>query len=121
MNFRRLCLLAVLAATPACKKSFQPLLIEGRAHFNNQNYVEAVDSLNMALQRWGKPDGDEPKAEALQLLGQAYHRLRKVDKAIDAYQEAVRLSTATYTSAYDLGLLLLAKNEAKLASKAFQS
>lgn len=111
---------AVLAAGCA-KKSFDALYSEAQTSYKEGHYVEAIDSVNSALSRWSKSNGDEKKGQAYQLLGQSYHALKKIDESIDAYNQAIKFSTNTYPAAYDLGVLLLTKSESKAATDAFEA
>lgn len=117
----RLLFFAGLLAFAGCRDRFDAYLATARKAFADENYVEVVDNLNLGLPRWKKSDGNEEKAQAYQLLGQAYRELRKIDKSVDAYQEAIKLSTNTYTAAYNLGVIHLTRNEPNLAAKAFQA
>lgn len=122
MKSRSLALLALLTLTlTACRREFLPLLQEARRTFAEENFVETVDASNAALQRWKDSDGTEAQAEAYQLLGQSYQRLHKAEKAVEAYQNAVRLSSNTFVSAYQLGMIFLTRSEPALAAKAFQA
>src|SRR4051812_17938804 len=107
----------VAAALSACQRRFASLYAEGKTAFAADNFVESADAMNMALRQWKESDGTEIKAQALQILGHSYHRLKKMEKAIDVYQEAVRLSSNTYPAAYQLGIVLLSRNEPDLARK----
>ncbi len=117
----RLILFAIsLVFLMGCSKSFQALLDESRKAFDETNYAEATDSLNLALTRWSKEDGAEKKSEAYYWLGKTYEKTRNVDKAIEAYNAAIKSSDQAYDSAYALGNIYLATNESQMAAKAFQ-
>jgi tetratricopeptide (TPR) repeat protein len=111
--------LAVCAAA-GCRKGFEPYYEKARRAFDNQNDIEAVDALQLGLPRWHSSDGVEAKAQAYQLLGQAYHRLRNTDKAIAAYRQAIQLSSSTFESARALGQLLLARGQHEAAMRVLQ-
>jgi tetratricopeptide (TPR) repeat protein len=103
-----------------CKKHFSTFLEEARKDFSDKNYVGTVDNVNVGLLQWKDSDGTEAKAEAFQLLGASYQQLRNTDKAIEAYQQAISLSTQTFLSAYSLGMLYLARSQPRDGLKAFE-
>lgn len=102
-----------------CSKEFTPYLEKARVSFAEKNYIDTIDSLNAGVPNWKKEDGVEKKAEAFQLLGKSYHQLRNTDKAIEAFEQAVKLSNKTYDSAYTLGILHLTKSQPDIARKFF--
>lgn len=110
----------LILSLSACRKNFQGFLEQGRKSFEEKNYINTVDSLNVGLLHWRESDGNENKAEVYELLGQSYRYLRNTDKAVEAYREAIKLSTRTFTSAYELGMIQLAKNQIPSATDAFQ-
>lgn len=110
----------MLVLGTACKRDFNIYYEKARREFHDQNYINTIDSINIGLLHWRDYHGEEKKAQAYQLLGQAYHHLRNMDKAMEAYREAVRLSTNTFPSAYELGMMYLTKNQPERAMDAFQ-
>lgn len=110
----------VLLALSGCGRKFAPLYEQARQDFENKNYVGAVDALNLALPRWHDSDGGSAKGLAYELLGKSYHKLRNIDKASDAFEQAIVFSTAAYESAYTLGVIRLAKGQYNEAAKAFR-
>ena len=109
---------AIIAS--ACRQEFTPFLRKAEDAFAERNYINTIDALNLGLQHWRESDGDDAKARAYELLGRSYQGLRNTDKAIDAYQQSVKLSTSTFDAAYNLGGLYLLKNQPRLAMGAFQ-
>ena len=61
---------------------FGPTLEKSERDFADKNYINVIDALNAGLPHWKESDGPEKKAEAYQLLGKSYHKLRNTDKAI---------------------------------------
>lgn len=118
-KFSGLIALIFLLPLAGCKKNFSTFLNEARKDFAEKNYVGTVDNVNVGLLQWEESDGVEPKAEAYQLLGASYQQLRNTDKAIEAYQQAISLSTQTYLSAYSLGMLYLARSQPEDGIKTF--
>jgi len=110
-----------LVGLTACAKKFDHLLLKATQAFTQQQYVETVDATNAALMRWRESDGPDKKAQAYQLLGKAYHQLKKLDQAEEAFREATKLSDQTYDSAYALGTIYLLKKDFKKAGAAFQT
>jgi tetratricopeptide (TPR) repeat protein len=114
-------LLAALALTlPACSKRFGPLYKDAQEAFAEGKWIETIDNINLGLPFWKESDGQENKAQAYQLLGKAYHKLQKIDKASDAYAKAIELSTNTYDSAYQLGLIYLTSKQTDQSIKSFK-
>lgn len=103
-----------------CTRKFDPLFEKSQKSFSEKRYVDCIDAAHLALAKWRDSDGTENKAKAYQLLGKAYHEIKKIDKASEAYARAVELSENTYDSAYQLGVIYLASNEPQLAAKSFQ-
>ena len=103
-----------------CAKKFGDLTSQAQRSFDQKLYVETVDAINLALPRWEESDGQEKKAQAYQLLGKAYHQLKKMDQAIEAYREAVQLSSQTYDSAYTLALIYLGTSQLQKAKNYFE-
>lgn len=110
----------LLLVFSGCEKKFASFLTQAREDFSSHNYINTVDNLNVGLLHWKESDGNEAKAEAYQLIGQAYQQLRNTDKAIEAYKQAVQLSTQTFTSAYALGMLFLTRSQPSEGLQAFQ-
>jgi tetratricopeptide (TPR) repeat protein len=108
-------LLSIFIVLTGCEKKFVPFLEKGREDFSSKNFINCVDNLNVGLLHWKESDGSDRKAEAYELLGQAYQQLRNTDKAIESYQEAVKLSTSTFLSAYALGMIYLTKEQSEAA------
>lgn len=112
---------AVLALlVTGCRQDFKPFLEKAEKAFSERNYINTIDALNAGMPHWRESDGDEAKARAHELLGRSYQGLRNTDKAIDAFQQAVKLSPAAFDAAYNLGTLYLLKNQPRLALGAFQ-
>jgi tetratricopeptide (TPR) repeat protein len=108
------------AALIGCSKRFGPLYNDAQQMYEEEKWIETIDNINLALPFWRESDGQENKAQAYQLLGKAYHKLKKIDKASEAYSKAIELSTNTYESAYSLGLIYLTSNQPVPATKAFK-
>jgi tetratricopeptide (TPR) repeat protein len=118
---RLLLLIAALSfAVTGCRQDFKPFLDKAEKAFAERNYINTIDELNLGMPHWREADGDEAKARAYELLGRSYQGLRNTDKAIDAYQQAVKLSPEAFDAAYNLGNLYLLKNQPRLAMGAFQ-
>jgi len=111
--------LGILVLSIGCGKEFQPLLEKARKDHLEGNHIGAIDAIKDGLPLWDESDGKELKGEAYQILGLSYHRIRKFDKAIEAYTQANNLSNNTYQSAYNLGLLYITSSQPKLAAKAY--
>ncbi len=118
---RPLLVLAVcsLLAT-ACHHDFAPFMDKAEKAFTERNYINTIDALNSGMPRWRESDGAATKSRAFELLGRSYQALRNADKAIDAYQQAVKLSPAAFDSAFNLGNLYLLKSQPRLALGAYQ-
>jgi tetratricopeptide (TPR) repeat protein len=110
-------LIVVLAA--GCRQDFAPFLQKAEKAYAERNYINTIDALNLGLPHWRESDGDAAKARAFELLGESYQALRNTDKAIDAYQQSVKLAVL-YDASYNLGSLYLLKNQPRLAMGAFQ-
>lgn len=110
----------IALALSSCSKEFQPLFEKGQKAFQNENYVEAVDTINLALPLWKESDGLEPKARAYQVMGMAYQRLRKLDPATDAYGQAIKISTQTFPSALNLGDIYLTEAKWDLSIQTYK-
>ena len=108
-------------ALTSCRRDFSSFLQKAEQAFLEKNYITTIDELNLGLPNWKESDGAESKARAYELLGKSYHHLRNTDKAIEAYQQAIRLSNTTYDSATALGNLLLARSQHQRAMKAFEA
>ncbi|MCB4756773.1 MAG: tetratricopeptide repeat protein [Elusimicrobia bacterium] len=113
-------LVAFILFFPACADDFPTLLKKGAGAYENKNFTAAVDALVLAVDRWRERDGVEKKSQAYHLLGQSYDKLRKLDKAIEAYTNAVNASPQAGESAYELGMIYLTTQEVGLAEKAFK-
>ncbi len=109
-----------VAVLGGCSKRFMPLYEDGKEAYSEGNWIETIDDINLALPFWRESDGQENKAQAYQLLGKAYHKLKKIDKASEAYAKAVELSTNTYESAYELGMIYLTSKQNALSITAFK-
>jgi len=121
MKKRFLLLVGICALlTVGCSKRFLPLFEKAREAYQEDNWIEAIDNINLALPFWRESDGQEAKAQAYQLLGKSYHKLKKIDKASEAYANAVELSTNTYDSAYELGMIYLTSKQSQQAIKSFK-
>jgi tetratricopeptide (TPR) repeat protein len=107
-------------ALTACHQDFAPFLDKAEKAFVERNYINTIDALNSGLPHWRESDGVRAKSRAFELLGRSYQALRNTDKAIDAYQQAVKLSPAAFDAAYNLGNLYFLKNQPKLALAAYQ-
>jgi len=103
-----------------CGRNFAELYVKGQKEFNEKNFIEAVDVLNKAVQAWDKDDGPDQKASAYELLGRSYHSLRKIDKASEAFREALHASENNYGAAYELGMIYLTESKFDQASKTFK-
>lgn len=103
----------------SCRRDFKPFLEKAESAFAEKNYINTIDALTLGLPHWRDSDGEEAKARAFELLGHSYQALRNADKAIDAYQQSIKLSKS-YQPAYNLGTLYLMKSQPKLAMAAFQ-
>jgi tetratricopeptide (TPR) repeat protein len=103
-----------------CKKNISSYVEKATKKYAEKNYIETIDNLNVGLLHWNKSDGDEIKAQAYQLLGRSYHGLYNYDKAIEAYREAIKLSTRTFDSAYQLGIIYLTRNQPDVSMDFFQ-
>ncbi|MCG3205085.1 MAG: hypothetical protein KCHDKBKB_01802 [Elusimicrobia bacterium] len=104
-----------------CGKRFSASVDEAETAFSKHVYVDAIDAINNGLLKWKESDGTDLKGRAYEILGKSYHRLRNTDKAIEAYEQAVALSTRTVDSAMALGNLYLAKNQPELALKSYSA
>lgn len=120
VNCRRTGLLLLSVLLLGCRQDFAPFLQKAEKAFAERNYINTIDALNLGLPQWRESDGDDTKSRAYELLGRSYQELRNPDKAIDAYQEAIRLSPKAFDSAYNLGSLYLLKNQPRLALGAFE-
>lgn len=114
-----LCLILLLPLA-GCKKNFSSFFEQARKDFSEKNYINAVDNINVGLLQWKESDGIEAKAEAYQILGISYQQLRNTDKAIESYQQAIQLSTRTFSSAYALGMLHLTRSQPSEALATFE-
>lgn len=103
-----------------CSKHFMPLYEDAQVAYREGKWIEVIDNINLALPFWREDDGQENKAQAYQLLGKAYHKLKKIDKATEAYNKAVELSTNTFDSANELGTIYLASKQSHLAIAAYR-
>jgi len=120
-SFAPIVLALVLASgLSACRKKFGPLRQEAQKAFDEKNYNEAIGDLNEALSRWADSDGRAVKGDAYQMLGKSYHAIGRNEQAMDAYRQAIGLSTSTYDSAYDLALIELASNQFEQAAAHFR-
>lgn len=119
-NISKLCLVFLLITSFGCQKKFKPFFEKAKSNYASKNYVNAVDNLTISLLHWKESDGKDQKAEAYQLLGQSYQQLRNIEKAEEAYEQAVQLSDQTFESAYALGLLHLTKGQSTSAIKLFR-
>jgi tetratricopeptide (TPR) repeat protein len=108
------------AGLTGCSKRFAPLYANAQAAYAEDNWIETIDNINLALPFWRESDGQEQKAQAYQLLGKAYHKLKKIDKASESYAKAVELSTNTYESAYELGMIYLISKQTSSSIKSFK-
>src|SRR4029077_8314532 len=60
------------------------------------------------------------KAEAYELLGRSYHQLRSIDRAIESYEQALKLSHKRFDATYDLGSIYITSNQPQPGAIAFQ-
>jgi tetratricopeptide (TPR) repeat protein len=123
MNKLRFLVAVLLCCTLiGCSKRFGPLFEKAQQMYAEKKWIETIDNINLALPFWRESDGRENKAQAYQLLGKAYHELKKIDKAIESYTKAVELSTNanTYDAAYSLGVIYLTANQPAPAVNAFK-
>ena len=104
----------------ACGKNFSELLQKSETQFAAQDYVGAVDTLNIAIPIWKSNDTNFKKGRAYEILGLSYHKLRNTDKAIEAFEQAIETSTSTYSAAYSLGSIQLMRSQPQAALKAFE-
>jgi tetratricopeptide (TPR) repeat protein len=63
---------------------------------------------------------DQPNAQAYQILGAAYLRKRDLDRALEAYQEAVALVPNDHESRHSLGVIYRAKGDLIEAQRQFE-
>jgi tetratricopeptide (TPR) repeat protein len=117
---KRLAFSLALFLLVGCERNFNALLSQARKELANKNDTAVIDDIHLALPRWRERDGADKKGEAYELLGKAYHNLRKLDQATDAYDEAIKISNNTYDAAYALGVMHLAALQYEQAKDAFQ-
>jgi tetratricopeptide (TPR) repeat protein len=120
LNFAACLFALTLILLTGCRQEFLPSLKKAEQSFQEKNYINAIDTLNLSLPYWKESDGTEVKAQAYELLGKCYHQLHNKDKAIEAYEKALELSNHTYDAAYGSGILQLTKSQPELALRAFQ-
>jgi tetratricopeptide (TPR) repeat protein len=113
-------LMCTVLLIAGCKKPFNQLYQKAAHSFQEKNYVDVIDTVNLGLTRWQTSDGVEEKGQAYLLLGKSYLELRKSDKAAEAFREAVKFSSNTFEAAYNLGLLYLTAGQAREALVSFQ-
>jgi len=117
-SFFLLALCSFLAV--ACNQDFAVFMAKAEKAFAEKNYINTIDAINSGMPKWRESDGMVVKSRAFELLGRSYQSLRNTDKAVDAYQQAVKHSPAAFDSAYNLGNLYLLKSQPRLALGAFQ-
>ncbi|MHA1304486.1 MAG: tetratricopeptide repeat protein [Candidatus Heimdallarchaeaceae archaeon] len=61
----------------------------GKAEYKRRAYLESIRSLTYAQQVFEALDKKEPAVEALVLIGNAYVKLRLIEKAIKTFEEAI--------------------------------
>jgi len=104
-----------------CTTSFQSQYQKGKKYFEEKNYAQAVDSLNQAIPKWRESDGTFQQGEAYQLLGKSYHAMGNIDRAADAYKQAIKLSSQSFDSAYALALIYLTSKQSQQALATFRT
>lgn len=120
MKSKLFCLVLLTIIISGCAKKFAPLLEKARRLYAQNQYVDTIDTLSLALRSWRESDGTEMKAQASQILGMAYKQIGKFDKAMNCFSDAIELSTNTYDAAYTLGLLYLTASQHKDSVRAFK-
>lgn len=118
------CLILITAAfsilvLSSCSSSLPEKVQQARTHLRNNNPIGCIDTLTLALPHWKDKDGLALRGEGYQLLGQAYHQLGQIDKAIEAYRIAVKSSSTTFPSALALGLIYLTANQHQKSLEAY--
>jgi tetratricopeptide (TPR) repeat protein len=111
--------LAALALA-GCHKQLTPYLATAKKNFADKNYVDAIDALNSGLTYWDESEGADKKAEAYELLGKSYRALRNSDKAVEAYQQAAKISPNRFDVYYDMASIYLTKGFADQAERSFR-
>ncbi|MBE0460926.1 MAG: tetratricopeptide repeat protein [Candidatus Aminicenantes bacterium] len=105
-------LITKVELTPLSKLSHENFLTEceglylkGIAHITNENYENALQCMETALQI----DASNPHVFAQ--IGYLNTQLKHYDQAIPAYQKAVQMNPNDYLSSYGLGLAYLRLNQ----------
>ncbi|MFN0117132.1 MAG: tetratricopeptide repeat protein [Elusimicrobiota bacterium] len=104
----------------SCKKDFSVLFEKAKTTYAKKDYIETIDTLNQSLSVWNESHGQEVRAQTYQMLGNTYEQLRNVDKAIEAYEAAIKLSNTTSTSALALGMIYQGKSQPQLSIPYFK-
>jgi tetratricopeptide (TPR) repeat protein len=115
-----LCLGVLAVALGGCHKHLTSYLKSAQKTFAEKNYVDTIDALNAGLAYWKESEGTEMEADAYELLGKSYRALRNLDKALDAYQRAAKLSRTHFNVYYDMGSIHLTKGLAEQAERNFR-
>jgi tetratricopeptide (TPR) repeat protein len=110
----------VAFALSGCQRHLGSYLKAAHKTFAEKNYVDTIDDLNTGLNYWQKSEGLDKKAEAYELLGKSHRALRNVDKALDAYQQAAKISQTRFDVYYDMASIYLAKDFAEQAERNFR-
>ena len=77
----------VIRLNPAAADAYS---VRARLHSEKQDYSKAIEDLNIAIQR---ADVDRNRATYYSERGDAYFRLKQVDRSLADYDEAIRLET----------------------------
>ncbi len=109
----------ILLLLAGCQKKFSDVVARAEKEFEEKNFVNVVDTLNNGMPLWNPSDGNDLKGRAFELLGKAYHQLRNTDKALEAFGQAVNVSTNTVISAVTMGNIYLAQNQPAPAERMF--
>jgi tetratricopeptide (TPR) repeat protein len=113
-------LIVAAFAFAGCQKGLTPYLAMAKKNFADKNYVDTIDALNGGLTYWKESEGADKKAEAYELLGKSYRALRNSDKAVEAYQQAAKISPNRFDVYYDMASIYLTKGFADQAERSFR-
>ncbi len=103
-----------------CQKHLGSYLLAAQKTFAEKNYVDTIDTLNSGLNYWQESEGVDKKAAAYELLGKSHRALRNVDKALESYQLAAKISQNRFGVYYDMASIYLTKGFAEQAEQNFR-
>lgn len=83
----------------------------GKAHYERENYGEAIDVLNLAMKE------DPKNAEVPYMIARSYGDMMNYKQSISYFEKAIALDPAKHSWYYELGLICYGMNDDKNALK----